>query len=153
LIQLQQLKDLPVTAVYTFIHASRSITGSAYFNWIALQPNSKVHVRDRNGTQLFTSNTEFYAFQRYYRGIRALADSKLFQNVPLILTNPSPNIQGSIHRGHDHNEGSRFIFTDDENLVITDSGSTASVYVDSAAFYAVHFVLKNGVITKAGYAS
>jgi hypothetical protein len=152
-IQLQQLKDLPVTAVYTFIHASRSITASAYFNWISLQPNSKVHVIDRNGGQLWTSNSEMYAFNRYYRGARQLADSKLFQNVPLILTNPSPNIQGSIHGGHHHNEGSRFIFTGDEYMVITDSGSTASVYVDSAAFYDVHFVLRNGVLTKAGYAS
>jgi hypothetical protein len=86
-IGLPQFKDLPVTAIFSFIHQSRAIAASAYFNWQGLQNSSKVHIIDRNGSQLFTSNSEYYGFQRYYKSARQLADSKLFQVRKITLQN------------------------------------------------------------------
>jgi hypothetical protein len=60
-----------------------------------------------------------------------MADSKLLQSVPLILNNPSPNIQGKIHVGHDT---AKYKMTGDEYLVITDSGLSTSSYVDCFCF-------------------
>ena len=75
-IELSQLKDLEVSSIYFFIHASKSIADSAYFNWLGLQNYSQVHIFDRGGSQLFTSNSEYYGHNSY-RAARQLSDSKL----------------------------------------------------------------------------
>jgi hypothetical protein len=110
--QLQQFKDLSISAVYFFLHSSRSFTSSSYFTMQALNNGSQAYLIDRNGSQLFTSNSEYIGYNKTYRAVGNLADSKVFANVPLIMVNPSPDLQTRAIFGHD--AGSKFIFTGDE---------------------------------------
>lgn len=108
-VKLEAFKDQEVSHIITILHASRSFTGNAYWSLQTLSNDASVHIISKNGSQLFTSNSELYAFNRYIRGTRQYGDSKVFQNLPLILHNTTPDIQARIHL-EDHDLG-KFIFT------------------------------------------
>jgi hypothetical protein len=107
--QLLAFKDLSISAIYFFLHASRSFTASAYFTMTALAPGSQAYLIDRNGSQLFSSNGEYIGYNKTYRATEQLSDSKLFANVPLIMVNPAPDLQQKVHLGHD--VSSKFLFS------------------------------------------
>jgi hypothetical protein len=92
------------------------------------------------------SYSEYVGYNKTYRAVGELADSKVFANVPLILVNPSPDLQTSAIFGHE--AGSKFIFTGDEYLEIKDAGSTNPVYCDAIAFYGATYVLNNATIQR-----
>jgi hypothetical protein len=145
--QLQSFKDLSITSIYFFLHASRSFTSSAYFAGQTLQNGAQVYIIDRNGMQLFTSNGEPYGYSRTYKATRMLADSKVFANINgLVLVSPAPDQQAKIHLSNDVSP--KFVASGDEQCVIKDSGSTNSVYLDGIAFYDATFVLQSGAIQR-----
>lgn len=144
-LKLDNFSDLEVTYIIAQIHASRSFTGSAYFNNTTLPNTAQAYLQSKDGSQIFTSNLENYGFQRYVRATHHVGDSKLFQSQPLLLFSVSPELQSKIHSGSDDG---KFMFTGDENLILRDTGSTASVYIDCYAFVDRYYTIENGLIKK-----
>jgi hypothetical protein len=146
-IQLLGLKDIPCKFLIGLLHTSRSFTrASDFWSLIELPKTARIYVTDRSGSQIFTSNQEFYCEQRYTKGPKLFGDSKLFANVSLIYFNSSPNIQSVFHSGAATAEGI-FWLTGDEYVHIVDSGFTTSgVFFDVLAFYETKWSINHGSI-------
>lgn len=149
LFQLQALKDQPVTRIISFAHASRTsfATASSYFLFLAPDTTTcNVHVQDKSGSQLFTSNKECYGYNRYVKMLEQYGQDTPMPNMNFILTNCSPDLEDAAMSGKIDQV---YIFTGDENLSIENFGTNATtMYVDSLAFIESVFTCKKGIISK-----
>lgn len=144
---MEAFKDKHISHIIVFIHASRSFTASAYFLLIAPDEDGKFYIRTKDGSQIFTSNQEYFQFNKYARAVRQFGSSRVLQDASLILINAAPEMQKRTHAG-EYDEG-KYIFDGEEVLVITDLGTAAAEFVDAIGFYDAYYEITNGVIKKA----
>ncbi len=146
-VKLEAFKDKHISHIIVFIHASRSFTNSAYFLLIAPDEDGRFYIRTKDGSQIFTSNQEYFQFNKYVRSVRQFGSSRVMQDASLILINAAPEMQKRLHAG-EYDEG-KYIFDGEEVLVITDLGTAAAEFVDAIGFYDAYYEITNGVIKKA----
>lgn len=84
-------------------------------------------------------------YNRYIKGADELQDSKMLQNQPFVLVTATPSLQNILQAGL---AIGKYVFTGDENIIIKDSGSTVTVWVDSLAFVERTYQIQGGYITK-----
>jgi phosphoribosylformylglycinamidine (FGAM) synthase-like amidotransferase family enzyme len=145
-VKLEAFKDIEISHMLTILHASRSMTANAYFNWLAAPSTSSVQLLTKDKNLILSSGPELMAWNKYIRGTKQSADSKFFYNTNAILHNPCGDLQARIHiQGHD--EG-KLLMTGEEYIRIKDYGSATAMYVDTIAFVDAYVGIMNGEIHK-----
>lgn len=132
-VQQLALKDLETTFAIVIPHASRSVTGSAYYNIATVKTNAyaKHAMYSKEGNVIFGSVDTPIAYDQWLRPLRHFDDVKLFVNRPYIPIYIMHKTKEAIEEG---NIDGTYIWTGDENYVLTDSGSTATLYLDTLAW-------------------
>lgn len=141
-VKLESFKNVDAVALFTVLHASRSMTASAYFNYVALASTSKVAILDKANQPIFSNEGIKYDRLKNQIGTRHLKESDILANRPIIPSIIVPDFAKLLHL--DHAEAS-YHFTGDEQILISDSNSTATVYVDSFAVSLVPISLQDGL--------
>jgi hypothetical protein len=131
-VKLENLRNIEAVFLLTQVRASRNVAAHAAYNFAALASTCKTRIVDKGNTALFAQNAEYVTRLRLMEGTKQFQDSNLLANLPLIPTVIDENMQKVFHRNM--NSGS-YVFTGDETLILSETGITTSVFVDTIAWY------------------
>lgn len=146
-VQLTQLRDEQIIFALSIIRASRALAGTAQLDTTALPATGKVRIQSKDGTIISSSAYLPYQYLKNVLSLRHFGSSNCIQNLNLIPHFYDPNAMQAIHK---EETNGCFLFTGDENLILSDTGSTATVYVDTIAWSERTYGIKNGMITRLG---
>ena len=140
-VKLDSFRDQELFFLLTLPRASRAIAAGAYLNFTQLPNTAKVRITDQSGNNIFASNPLKLAITRYVESTKSLPDSSFMENTWLIPHYITPNLHDALHEGV---VDATFLFTGNEYVIVTDSGSTASNYLDTIGFGYRMFWVKDG---------
>ena len=112
-------------------------------NLTSIASTAKVRIESKNGNAIFSTNGVPYKLLQMIYGTKHFRDSDVLANTAIIPHFITPDTQKYFVL--DEIDAS-YNFTGDENLIITDSGSSSTMYVDTILYAILSFQCHDGII-------